>query len=125
MVVGSGVEAVGNWSLVIGNWEEALGMLAPKLLRRSERSVRSMVGALSKLPEVQAEVVAPKLLRMVERSVRSTWPSMLASPRSSGARRRESVLTSRPWKVVNWVMALSRTARASLAGREAARMPVG
>ena len=44
-----------------------------------------MVAAPSKLPLVHAKVVAPKLLRTVERSVRSTWPSALASPRSSGA----------------------------------------
>ena len=67
----------------------AVGLVWPKLLRTSERSVRSMVGALSKLPSVQLGVVAPKWLRMVERSVRSMWPSALASPRSSSERRRE------------------------------------
>ena len=98
---GTGVAVESAESLVLSGEAMALGLKRPKLLRTSERSVRSMVEALSKLPAVQAEVVVPKLLRMVERSVRSTWPSALASPRSSGARRRESVLTSRPWKVVN------------------------
>src|SRR4051812_20454071 len=60
----------------------ALGLVLerPKLLRTSERSVRSMVGALSKLPLVHWAVVAPKLFKTVERSVRSTWPSALVSP---------------------------------------------
>src|SRR6202012_4181660 len=86
-----------------------------------------MVGALSKLPEVQAGVVLPKLLRTVERSVRSTWPSRLASPRSSGETRREWVSTGCQPKVVKGVVrtALSATAMPKLAGMLEVVMPVG
>ena len=51
---------------------DAFGLIRPKLLRTSERSVKSIVAALSKFPEVQAAVLAPKLLRTTERSLRST-----------------------------------------------------
>ena len=47
--VGSGAELV---AVLVADAK----LLAPKLLRTSERSVRSMVEALSKLPEVQALV---------------------------------------------------------------------
>ena len=104
----------------------ASGLERPKLLRASERSVRSMVGELSKLPAVQERVVWPKLLRMVERSVRSTWPSSLASPRSSGPMRMELESTERPPKVVKGTerAPLSKTARPKSVGRAVLRMPV-
>src|SRR6202012_5222285 len=97
--------------------------VAPKLLRTSERSVRSMVGWPSKLPDVQAEVVAPKLLRTVERSERSTVPSAFVSPRSSGAMRMEPASTVWPPKLDLLRRALSRTARAWFGARVELKMP--
>ena len=64
---------------------DAFAFVAPKLFSTSDKSVRSIVDAPSKLPEVHADVVAPKLLRTVERSVKSTLPSALASPAISAA----------------------------------------
>ena len=83
-VVGSGT---GDESLVLSakSLVLAAGVVAPKLLRTSERSVRSIVGASSKLPLDQRVVASPKLLRTVERSERSTRPSPLASPGRSEA----------------------------------------
>ena len=57
--------------------------VVPRALRTSLRSVRSMVGAPSKLPEVQAVEAVPRLLRTMLRSLRSTLPSSLASPASA------------------------------------------
>ena len=117
-VVGSGVGC--------GAPTSGLGLVEPKLLRTSERSVRSMVAAPSKLPEVQATLVEPKLLRMVERSVRSTVPSMLASPRSSGPMRMEPESAGCPPKVVKGTgrAPLSKTARLVLGASWVLRMPV-
>ena len=90
--VGSGAELVADAKLP----GLALGDTNPKLLRTKERSVRSIVGAPSKFPEVQFEVLAPKWLSTVERSVRSTWPSTLASPRSATVSRMELLSTPTP-----------------------------
>ena len=69
-------------------------MTVPKVLRTSERSVRSMAEPPSKLPSVQREVVLPKWLRMVEKSERSTWPSWLASPGMVSVKERVSAAAS-------------------------------
>ncbi len=57
-----------------------VGIDTPSWLRTSLRSLRSMVGAPSKLPLVQRDVVLPRLLRTTLRSLRSTVPSSVASP---------------------------------------------
>src|SRR5271156_236685 len=64
----------------VGRMTAGMVMEAPKLFRTSARSVRSMVGAPSKLPLVQLLVVLPELFSTIARSERPTVPSRVASP---------------------------------------------
>jgi hypothetical protein len=86
---------------VLRTEREVLGLVRPRLLRTSLRSVRSMVGAASKLPEVQLGVVVPRTL--VRRSVRSSaliLPSSLMSAEKSARTLTRGLVVARVRRVV-------------------------